>query len=502
MNASQLEQSTNVLAKYPKIDLLISNGQIIDGLGHEPYIADIAVVDDQIVFIGDADFPEINLTQRVTHRIDATGKIVTPGFIDLHSHGNPLKTPNFDNFIAMGVTTITLGQDGSSPEIEDLSQWLDKVEKNGIGVNLAMFIGHGTLRTITGIGRKAVPTNDELVLMTSLLDKTLEYTFGLSTGLEYNPGLNANKDELISLAKVVGKHHRLIMSHMRNEDQDKLQQSINELLSQGAYSKVHISHIKSVYGHGKEEAETILKTLADARKAGIEISADIYPYNASYAGLSLLFPVWAKTTEQFNEAMLTRKNELEQFLNAKIERRNGPEATLLGTPPYKGQTLADLSRELKLTPAQILMKLGPIGTSGAYFIMDDELQSRLLIDPNISISSDGSPTGFHPRGHGAFAKIIEEYVVIRKQLTLTEAIRKMTSQAANILGLHDRGQLNMGQKADILIFDPNNVKALATYPEPHHRAQGFDWVIINGEIVKESNEIMDTLKGKVLKPRE
>ena len=156
--------------------------------------------------------------------------MISPGFIDLHSHGNPLETPDFENFLAMGVTTITLGQDGDSPAVNNLDDWLQKVATKGLAPNLAMFIGHGTLRNISGIGRDADPDKKALGEMLATLDDALEYTFGLSSGLEYNPGLNAPARELEAIAKVVGGKDRLIMSHVRNEDDDQLDASIAELI--------------------------------------------------------------------------------------------------------------------------------------------------------------------------------------------------------------------------------------------------------------------------------
>jgi len=488
------------LEKYQQIDILITNGKLLDGLGNKAILTDVVIVGDEIVFIGKTEFTQQDLDKRVKINIDAKQKIVSPGFIDLHSHGDPLVTPAFENFLAMGVTTITLGQDGESPKYDPLSNWLLEIEQKGISVNLAMFVGHGTLRELSAIGQNPSPPDHLLKNMLQRLDETLKYTFGLSTGLEYNPGLYAQKEELESLAKVVGENKRLIMSHVRNEDNDQLEKSINELLAQGKYAKVHLSHIKSVYGKGAEEAERILEILSEARERGIDISSDIYPYNASYAGISLLFPVWAKTTEQFESALKSRRIELEDFLRNKINKRNGPSATLLGTPPYTGKTLQDLALELDLPFEQVLIKLGPKGASGAYFIMDDELQSRLLIDSNISISSDGRANGFHPRGHGTFAKIIELYVKQRKVLSLREAVRKMTSLPARTLGIQDRGVLQVGKKADIIIFDPNKVRALASYSMPHKLAQGFNTIIVNGKIAREASVFSDAHYGKVLKP--
>ena len=496
------QQSTSeFLPQYPVIDLLIENGIVIDGLGIDAVVADVVIVGDRIVFVGEESFSEEELATRVTRRIDASGQAVTPGFIDLHSHGDPMKTPQMENFLAMGVTTITLGQDGSSPDVIPLSDWMSEVSEKGIGTNLAMFVGHGTLRNQAGIGLAESPEPEAMQSMLDALDQSLKYTFGLSTGLEYNPGLNASTDELRALAKVVGQNDRMVMSHMRNEDDDQLEASIAELLEQGEDARVHISHLKSVYGKGSVRAEEILSILYDARANGIEITADIYPYSASYTGIGIVFPVWAKTREQFDVAKVERREELADYLRNRVNRRNGPEATLLGTDPYTGKTLADLAHEMELPFEDVLIDvIGPDGGSGAYFVMNDELQARLLADAFIGVCSDGSPGGFHPRGHGTFAKIIEDYVMRDDVLLLEEAIRKLTSFPAELLGIEDRGTVKEGMIADLLIFDPFDVRANATYPDPLQLADGFDVVIVNGKIAREFGQLSAEHSGRVLQP--
>jgi len=489
------------LARYPAIDLLIENGQVLDGLGNEAVAADVAVADGRIVFVGDAQFTDADLDARVKRRIDAFGRIVAPGFIDLHSHGDPFETPGFENFLAMGVTTITLGQDGSSPEVADLSDWMAQVSANGIGTNLAMFVGHGTLRTLSGIGRAQIPETGDLERMLAMLETSLQYTFGMSTGLEYNPGLNATSAELQALAEVVGRNDRMIMSHMRNEDDDQLENSIAELLDQGRFARVHISHLKSVFGKGADRAEQILNILAAARESGVEITADMYPYSASYTGIDIVFPVWAKTREQFAVAKVERHEELRDYLRDRVNRRNGPESTLLGTDPYTGKTLAALAHELEMPFEDVLIDvIGPDGVSGAYFVMNDELQARIFADPHVGVCSDGRPTGFHPRGHGTFAKIIEEYVMRDHLVTLAEAVHKMTSFAAGVLGITDRGVVREGMVADLIIFDPSRVHENSTYPEPLQLADGFDVVIVNGKVARENGRSASELFGSVLKP--
>ena len=490
------------LPMHDTVDLLIENGRVLDGLGSDPVDADVVIVDDRIVFVGDAAFTDEDRAMRVRRTIDAAGRVVAPGFIDLHSHGDPLGTPAMENFLAMGVTTITLGQDGASPDVSPLSDWLDDVRDSGIGTNLAMFVGHGTLRNQSGIGMSTSPEPEDLERMGEMLDASLAYTFGMSSGLEYNPGLNADTTELRYLAKIVGERDRIIMSHMRNEDDDQLEASIAELLEQGEDARVHVSHLKSVYGQGPARAEEILGILDDARANGVRITADMYPYSASYTGIGIVFPVWAKTQAQFDVAKVERREELAEYLRNRVNQRNGPEATLLGTDPWTGRTLAELSHEMEMPFEDVLIDvIGPEGGSGAYFVMNDDLQTRFLQDENVGVCSDGSPTGFHPRGHGTFAKIIETYVNERGVLSLPQAVRKMTSFAAGILGIDDRGTLAEGMLADLIVFDPAAVRATASYPDPLRLADGFDIVIVNGRIARENGTLSSTLNGRVLTPQ-
>lgn len=484
-----------------EFDVLIENGMVLDGLGNAATAVDLFVRDGEIVLIDDFETLSRNNAIEIGQRIDASDRIVAPGFIDVHSHGDPLQTPEFENFLAQGVTTITLGQDGDSPATENIAQWMQQVEAQGIGVNLAMFVGHGTLRDLAGIGREPAPDAESIQRMLEMLDSNLKVTFGLSTGLEYNPGLNASAEELLALAEVVGRNDRVIMSHMRNEDDDQIEASMAELIAQGEFARVHIAHMKSVYGRGAARAEELLALMQEARDRGYEITADVYPYNASYTGIGILFPVWAKTQEQFEAAMPERREELAEYLRNRVTLRNGPEATLLGTDPYTGKTLADLERELEMPFEDILIDvIGPQGASGAYFVMNDALQSRLLEDPFVGVSSDGSPTGFHPRGHGTFAKIIEEYVVKRQAISLDEAVRKMTSFAAQALGIEDRGSLEVGKAADIVVFDPAAVRATATYPEPLQLATGIDAVLVNGQLAFHNGVLQSGFNGEVLRP--
>ncbi len=480
----------------PAFDLWIRNGHLLNGTDLQPIDADVLIRADTIAFIGRVD----SATVQAKTIIDATGAVVTPGFIDTHAHGDPLQTPAFDNFLAQGVTTICLGQDGSSPPEEDLRNWMTRVDSIAPGVNIAMFAGHGSLRMLSGTGFEPVPTPRQQEKMETLLRAAFAAgCFGLSTGLEYTPGLYAGEEELLALARIVGENDGLITSHMRNEDDNAIEASLRELLRQGQYCNVNASHLKVVYGQGPSRAEEVLSLLDSARRASpYRVTADVYPYTASYTGIGIVFPTWAKAPNNYEEVKRQRRTELLTFLREKIEARNGPAATLFGTPPYAGKTLEQVAAEQQKPYEEVLLDIGPGGASGAYFVMNEDLQQRLLIAPYVMICSDGSPTMHHPRGYGSFARIIETFVNERQALSLGEAIRKMTSLPAQTLGLSDRGTLARGQKADIAIFQPSRVNARATFIEPHLTAGGFDWVLVNGQVALQNGQSTGR-HGKVLR---
>lgn len=477
--------------------MVIKNAMIIDGTGKPPFFGQIIIAGDTILRV-DKDTTAV---YHATQIIDAGGRVVTPGFIDTHAHGDPVETPEFKNFLAQGVTTICLGQDGFSPEQHQLQAWMDSVDAIAPGVNIALFAGHNTLRMLSGIAYDTIVMPEKQQWMEKLLVNAMQAgCFGMTTGLEYTPGYYAGDEELVALAKIVGERQGLIMSHMRNEDDTLVEQSIHELILQGRYCPVHVSHIKVVYGKGSRRADEILQLLDSARAAGVQMTADIYPYTASYTGIGILFPDWAKNPNDYQQVLAKREDELARFLRAKIHLRNGPDATLIGTGLHKGKTLAQISSEMNLPFEDVLMHhIGPYGASGAYFIMDEVLQDKLLGQSYINICTDGSPGIRHPRGYGSFAKIIEEYVYQKKLFTLEEAVFKMTGLPAQTLGLKQRGLLQEGFKADLLIFHPKAVKENATYEAPHTLATGMDFVIVNGKVSKVADNFAVKRSGKILR---
>jgi len=475
-------------------DLMLSDCYIVDGTGSQGYRGDIYILEDRIYRITDPGTGYYTAKET----IDASKFIVTPGFIDVHAHGNPEVTPAFDNFLAMGVTTIFLGQDGGSPWVRELKSLIANEDSLRTGVNIAYMAGHGTLRRGSGVDENEANAR-EIERLSDLVRQSMDAgCFGVSTGLEYLPGSFADKTELEGLAKAVGENNGMIMSHLRSEDDDILNNSLRELVSQGQYSRVHVAHLKSVYGKGQGRAEEILSIFSEAHESGVNLTADMYPYLASYTGISILFPQWAKTREKFEYVRVSRKNELRQYLYDRVMGRNGPGATLFGGPPFIGMTLKEVAENADVSFVDVLMRLGPESISAAYFIMDQELQDRLFLAPYIMVSSDGSPTIHHPRGYGTFAKVLRHYVFENRLLTLREAVYKMTGLPAATVQLRDRGQVVEGYFADLNMIDTTRVRDMATFSEPHVKAQGFITTIVNGKVVRTEEEGVKLLNGRFL----
>ncbi len=466
-------------------DWHISGGTVIDGSGTEPETADILIRDDKIAYIGEVDPDTVN----IRNRHDASGYYITPGFIDPHAHGNPLDTPEFENFLAMGVTTIILGQDGRSPEIDELDSRFDEIDQERPSVNVAYLAGHNTIRRDSGVEHDD-PDEEGLQRMVDMVTEAIEAgAFGLSLGLEYDYGDQSEMEELVAIAGPVADHDGIIISHMRNEDYDKIEDSIEELIEQGRQSgaRVQASHLKIVLGDDLDQADRVLQMMEDARADGVEVSADVYPYNASFTGISIVFPEWARPPNDYDEVVEERRDELAEYLRNRVNDRNGPGATLFGTGDVAGKTLEEVAEEEGQPFEEVLIDMGPGSESAAYFVMDEEVMKKFIADEHTVISSDGSPTMRHPRGYGAFAKVINEYTSTDGFLGLTEAIRKMSGQTASNIGLDDpekvdvpRGYLKEGFAADILVFDPEDVVDVADFENPHELAEGMQRIWVNG----------------------
>ncbi len=478
-------------------DLLIAGGTVVDGSGGPGRLADVLIDGDQIVHVG-----RVDSAVKVARRIQAAGQVVAPGFIDIHSHGDPVAANR--NSLAMGVTVICVGQDGRSPSGDRLAYWIPRIGRKRLALNVVPYVGHGTVRGLAKVGLRADLTDKQLARMARIVERDLAAgAWGLTTALEYRPGVFASAAELTAIAKPVAAVDGVVMSHLRSEDDDKIDEAIDELIAQGssAGARVHVSHIKVVYGKGAARAERLLAKLQAARDQGTPITADIYPYNASYTGISIVFPAFALPPNSYQRVKRNRRDELADYLRKRVTQRGGPEATLFGTPPYRGKTLAEVAKKKGKPFEDVLIDdIGPGGVSAAYFVMDDALQSRLLIDPQIAIGTDGGSSSRHPRGYGAFAKVIAEHVIKRQALSIEQAVRKMTGLPAAIVGLddHQRGLLRAGWAADVVIFDPAAVTDRATYEAPNRLSQGMSWVLVNGQAVVEEGRFTKRRPGRLL----
>ncbi len=474
---------------------------LVDGTGAPPRLADVLVTGDRIARITP---PATRASESAARIVAGEGRVLAPGFIDMHSHGDPLRD-SYESFLAMGVTTITLGQDGSGPRIgKDLDprSWMHAVDRAPIDVNVALLASHGTLRRAAGVADSVRrPDAAGLARMAAQLDaELLAGAFGLSYGLEYVPGIYSETPELTNLGKVVSRYGGVVMSHMRSENDEEIEASINELIASSLPARPHISHLKVVFGKGEQRARELLAFLAEKRRQGIDLTADQYPYEAGYTGIAILFPKWALPPTDYAKVAAERRQELRDYLVQRMTKRGGPEALLIGTAPYAGKTLAQAAQEAGLHYADFLIKIGPQSGSGAHFTQDKALQDVLLVDPYVAFSTDGGPGMRHPRATGTYAKLIEEYVVRDRKLTIEEMVRKATGFPAQILRIADRGVVRVGAKADLVVFEPAKVKARSTYVDPFAMAEGFDLVMVNGQPAFEGGKRIGTT-GRLLRAR-
>ena len=465
---------------------------LVDGTGSPGRRTDVLVRGDRVEHTGRVPGSQA----RGLRVVEGEGRVLAPGFIDLHTHGNPLASA-FTPFLAMGVTTVVLGQDGGSPSLEgagrepgSLPAWMDAVAAGTPDINVATLSGHGALRRRAGIddGTRA-PSDAQLDRLRAVLEADLRAgAYGLSTGLEYVPGRYAGPRELASLGPVVARFRGVAMSHMRSEDAGDVRASIRELVEASGPARAHISHLKMVYGRDESEAVALLDFIDSLRGPGQPLTADAYPYEASYTGVAILFPEWALPPEDYEQVRAARGEELRGYLERRMEQRGGPGALLFGTGPHAGRTLEQVAAAQGKQFADALLEIGPGGGQAAHFVMDKALQDRLLLDPRVAVASDGSPGGSHPRGAGTFARWIEDFAVREPRVSLEEAVRKATSLPASILGLQDRGVVRPGARADLVLFDPSRVRARADYVDPTAMAEGFDLVMVNGQPALEGGE--------------
>ncbi len=480
-------------------DIIIKNGKVIDGTGNSWFLADIAIKDDKIIKIGrlqNWQAPKI---------IDASGLIVAPGFIDVHTHieDDEKKNPLASNFIYDGVTSVITGNCGLS-EV-NLGKYLSMIDSLKVSVNIAALIGHNNIRKAVMGSANREPNAAEMQQMEAIVEQAMkDGAMGLSTGLIYIPGTYAKTAEIVRLAKIAARYNGVYASHMRDEG-DAIIEAIEEALTIGkaANIPVQISHFKlsgqQNWGRSKETIPMIVK----ARKAGLDVTIDQYPYTASSTSLSTLLPDWILADGQDSiKARLSNasiRKETTQFMLQKLKRRKLSHfsypfvASFKADSSLNGKNIEAINllkgrKHSAKAEAETILEMMEQGGAGMVFhgMSDADVKAIMQYpfnmfasDASIRIYNQGNP---HPRGYGTNARVLGKYMREENVISLEEAIRRMTSLPAQKFNFKQRGLLREGYAADIVIFDEKTVSDLSTYDQPHQYSTGFKFVLVNGVI--------------------
>ena len=473
------------------ITIVILGATLIDGSGRAP-IRDSAVVirGDSIVAAGRRGQVKIPSDARV---IDARGMVVAPGFIDAHNHSDRGFTtdPSAASQVSQGITTVVIGQDGGSPF--PVGEYLAGLEKNPIALNVLTFVGHATLRSrVMGDDTTRRATPDEIEKMRQMVEQAMrDGAVGLSTGLEYETGKPASTEEVITLAQAASAFGGMYISHIRDEA-DKTFEALNEAIRIGreAHLPVQISHIKlgsvAVRGRAREAVALINR----ARASGLDVTADCYPYDAWSSTIRVLIP--------------SGRHEDPVDVARGLADVGGPaNITIVSCrahPDYEFKNMEEISRREGITPVELYMKIVRDGGAGVVcHSMKDEDISTFYRQPWVMVSSDGGIGSRHPRGAGTYPRVLGRYVRELHWLTLTEAIRKMTSLPAQRFDLKDRGLIRAGYKADLVVFDPNRIIDRATFETPQLTADGVEHVFVNGVEVWADGRVTGNRPGRALR---
>jgi N-acyl-D-amino-acid deacylase len=520
-------------------DLLIRNGMVIDGVQDKGYEADIGIIGERIKAVGKIG------KRKAKTVLDASGKVVSPGFIDIHSHSDlePFLNPKGESKIRQGVTTELNGNCGFSafpfnPALQDeggelaeqlkmtidwtdLSGYYARLNENKFAINHATLLGHGTLRTSIMGFEKREPSSKEMEQMKQLAAEAMQQgAFGLSTGLEYYPGSIASPEEVIEICKVIAEYGGIYATHIRSEDQ-KVIESVAEAIYIAEKAKIplQISHFKVGGTTNWWKMPYMIDLVEKAQKRGVNIAADRYPYTAYGTGLNIFFPPWAlggglnDFVERLKDKEMRQRikgETLEKFKGYPWESIVIADATHDENRAFIGQNFQQIAAEKNMDPYDLLCDLlitegGNMSHFG--FAMSDENTDTVLKLPWVMLCSDGSalaphgPLGEgvpHPRNYGSFPRFLGLYVREKKLVTLNEAIKKMTSMPASKMGLRNRGMIKEGLSADLVVFDPSVVADKATYTEPERYPVGIDYVIVNGQLVVDHEKHTGALPGKTL----
>lgn len=504
-----------ILAAQSKADILILNGKMIDGTGNSWYYGDIAVKEGKIIAIG-------KLTNYTAPKvIDAKKLIVAPGFIDVHGHieSGIFDQPTADNYIYDGVTTVVTGNCGGSAG--NLKRFFYRIDSLHPSINVASLIGHNTVREQVMKRDNRLPTLAEQRTMDSLVEQAMkDGAIGLSTGLIYIPGAFANTAEVVSLARAAGRYNGIYASHIRNEENSAVE-AINEAIQVGreANVPVQISHFK-IGGKGNWGKSPItLGLIEQARKEGWDVTIDQYPYTASSTNLGVRLPEWALAGGQDSiKARLhdpairaqIKKEMLQQLYRYKFKNYSyAVVANYSADSSYNGKSITAINKlmgrksKASYEAETIMDMVEKGGAQMVYHSMNEDDVKYIMkypfcmagADAGVPVPGKGMP---HPRGYGTNARILGRYVRDAKVISLEEAIRRMTSLAAQKFQLKDRGLLKEGMAADIVIFDETTVSDKATFEQPHQYSVGFHYILVNGKLVVEDGKHTKARSGIAL----
>lgn len=498
----------------PKFDVLILNGTIYDGTGGDPFQADIGIVGDRIVEIGDLD------KETSVEVIDATDMAVAPGFIDMHTHLEPImEMPMMESLLRQGVTFALGGPDGGGSW--PFGEYLDSLESLPLGINVGFLTGHNTIRKAVMEMEDRQPSPEELSTMESMVSQSMEEgAFGISTGLKYLPGTFSEVAEVIALSKKAAEKGGIYTSHLREEGLGLLP-AVREAvsISKEAAIPVVLTHHKAIGVNMWGASQLTLAIVDSARSQGLNILIDQYPYAASHTSISVLIPSWAMEGNQFAERV--QNQELRDSIKSGIifnilHDRGGSDLRRIQfskvewQKDLEGKTLHDWAIESGMKPtvengAELVIIAQLNGGTGTIFhAMDEKDVENIMVHPVTMIGSDGrlSKPGEghpHPRAYGTFPRVLGVYVREKKLMTLETAIHKMTGLSAKSIGLKDRGEIAVGKLADITIFDPETVIDQSTYANPHQYPLGIEYVLVNGIPAVESQAITGKASGKVIR---
>lgn len=531
-------------------DLVLENASLVDGSGSEARKADVAVLGDRIAVV-EAQISEAQKAAAAC-RIDLMGRVLAPGFIDVHSHGElePLADNSAAGKILGGVTSEISGNCGCTPfplqgelrkryerEARDdygwgpeslnwtsVEEYFRRLEEKGCTLNRGFLLGHGCLRAaVNGYGDNHVGTDGKARMLRETEAALDAGVFGLSTGLVYPPGCYAPIEEVIDLAKVCASRGALYTSHMRCEG-DRLEMAIDETLTIARKSgaRTQISHLKTSQQRNWHKIAFLEKTLLSARREGLDFHADRYPYVASSTGLDAVLPRWAYAGG--NDEELKRLNDPDTIAKLEAEvlgKNTSPDywerILVAGVIDEKlraeiaGRSIADIAKSWGLRPFEAMRRIlieDKLRTSAIFFSMSEENLEKILSWDFVMIASDATarnvkgPTKVahpHPRTFGTFPRVIAKYVRERKLFTLEEAVRRMTSLPADIFHIRGRGRISKGCFADLVIFDAENVRDEATFADPNRFPSGIEKVFVNGTLVVDAGVILEARPGRVLR---